>query len=376
MDVYRPGNVPCPSRTLHIEVLDDELCIYDWATQRVHALNTTAARVWRLCDGTRSIAQIAEMLRDPRSGEAEALVSLAVAEFAAAGLLEIHAPMGVMGISRRDLVKRLGLTAGLLPVVSSIVAPSPAYAASGNSQTFNYTGASQTFVVPAGVTHVTVDALGAAGGPTSIAGTGVGGLGGRTTATIAVSPGETLTVRVGGQGEISFLVTGNEANGGFNGGGHGNGADGGGGGGGASDVTRGSTKLVVAGGGGGAGRRVNGGAGGGLTGVAGATDAPAGAGGGGGGTQTTGGHGGAAGVGGSPGESGGLGQGGGSLVPAGGGGGGGYYGGGAGGRSGLASVTPFVCGGGGGGSSYTDPAATSVMHAGVRSGNGQIVISW
>ena len=69
------------------------------------------------------------------------------------------------------------------------------------SMTFNFTGGPQTFTVPAGVVSVTIQATGAAGG--------MGGApprrgwpGGRTTATVSVTPGALLTVRVGGVGQM------------------------------------------------------------------------------------------------------------------------------------------------------------------------------
>ncbi len=108
---------------------------------------------------------------------------------------------------------------------------------------FAFTGAPQTFVVP-NVTslHVIVD--GAQGGANWVDNVNFGG---RTEATIAVTPGETLTVFVGEQ--PTSLA------GGFNGGGAGE--TGGRGGGGASDIRRGgialTDRVVVAGGGGGAG---------------------------------------------------------------------------------------------------------------------------
>ncbi|MBV8066636.1 MAG: hypothetical protein JO113_01565, partial [Candidatus Eremiobacteraeota bacterium] len=116
-------------------------------------------------------------------------------------------------------------------------------AAAHGSEKFKYTGAKQKFKVPAGVAHVTIDALGAAGGGGG-ASTAPGGNGGLVKATIAVTPGETLGVFVGG------------ANGGFNGGGPGSpsGTEGGGG---ASDVRQGgdtlTNRVVIAGGGGGGG---------------------------------------------------------------------------------------------------------------------------
>jgi hypothetical protein len=369
MNAPRASYVPRRSRTVHSEILNDEICLYEWTTTRVHALNATAARVWSLCDGTLSVAQIAEALRGDIGVHAEEVVGLAVAQFSEAGLLEAPVPAGALALSRRGLVKRLGLTAAMLPVVSSIAAPSALEAQSGNTQVFNSIGASQTFVVPAGVTQITVDAHGARG-------QNIGGSqGGQVIATIPVTAGETLIVMVGSPN-------------GFNGGGAGSGA--GGGGGGASDVRRGSTRLVVAGGGGGcaAGSKLgNGpGVGGGTTGGAGEngnTTPPAS--GGGGGTQTAGGAGGAGALGGTAGTAGTLGIGGtggdgGGIHPVsqrdgGGGGGGGYFGGGGGG--GATTSLGQNSGGGGGGSSYTDPAATNVTHVqGVSFGLGRVTITW
>ncbi|NCU77329.1 MAG: hypothetical protein EBV59_10410, partial [Synechococcaceae bacterium WB7_1C_051] len=229
------------------------------------------------------------------------------------------------------------------------------------SQSFNYTGSQQTWTVPAGVTSVTVDVQGAQGGATAW---GNAGLGGRTQATIPVSPGSTIYINVGGQGNTSV--------GGFNGGGAPYGCGCVGGGGGASDVRIGGNALgnraVVAGGGGGGGYGWNwnnnhGGNGGGLTGEAGKTNngynaTYCGQ----GGTQAAGGAG-AAGWGAPAGS---LGNGGGSAYY-GASGGGGYYGGGSG----------YYGGGAGGGSSYTFNTATAVTHTqGYKSGNGLVTITW
>jgi hypothetical protein len=113
-----------------------------------------------------------------------------------------------------------------------------------HEQKFSYTGKPQQFKVPQNVSKVTVDALGARGA-------GTNGAGARVLATIPVTPGETLAVYVGGQGDA--------ANGGYNGGASGGASTaghGGFGGGGASDVRAAGDKLsdrilVAAGGGGG-----------------------------------------------------------------------------------------------------------------------------
>lgn len=71
--------------------------------------------------------------------------------------------------------------------------------------TFSYTGAAQSWTVPAGVTSVQVDLRGAQGQSV------FGGLGGETIATIPVTPGQNLGVYVGGTGASGI--------GGWNGGG-------------------------------------------------------------------------------------------------------------------------------------------------------------
>lgn len=234
-----------------------------------------------------------------------------------------------------------------------------------DTQTFSYTGAFQTFVVPADVTVLTVDTYGAQGstGTSSVP----GGLGGRVRSNISVTPGETLRVYVGGQA-------------GFNGGGVNVNGRGGGTGGGASDIRRTpyalADRLVVAGGGGGSGAAVGGA--GGAGGIGGYPNGNAGSGGGGGnggggGTQTAGGAGGTGANNSDPGV---LGSGGATYGfqngSGGGGGGGGYYGGGGGGSGNSGAPGG---GGGGGGSGFTTNNY-DLIQSGVRSGDGQVILTW
>ena len=264
-------------------------------------------------------------------------------------------------------------------------------------QTFDFTGASQTFTVPSLVSQITIQAAGAQGG-TGNAGSGLsaaGGEGGTVSATIRVTPGQAFTMNVGGAG-----VAGSGA------------------GGGASIVTLGSVTIAVAGGGGGGGTGSGnglasgnccfaipggaGGAGGGLTGLAGGPGLTATVVGninfaclmGGGGGDTTHGIGGAVGTnsatlppsdpsdlritsfsaGATAGgfESGGVGINNGS-------GGVGYYGGGGGGGAVCSSLSygAGATSGGGGGSAFAEPSATSVTYTtGTQAGNGQVGVSY
>ena len=112
-----------------VRELPGELLVYDQGQHRAHCLNRTAATVLQNADGTRSVADLARLLApqaDP--AESEAVVEETLARLAEAGLLEAAAPSG--GWSRRECVRRVGLAAAvLLPVVASIVVPSPAEAA-------------------------------------------------------------------------------------------------------------------------------------------------------------------------------------------------------------------------------------------------------
>ena len=163
----------------------------------MHTLNPTAASVWMQCDGQTTLDGIAARLSPDVPGAArDALVRLTLRELDEARLL-VPMPSADPQLSRRELIRRAGVAAILLPVVSSIVAPTPLDAQSANSRTFDFTGAAQSFTVPAGVTRITVAAYGASGG-TSLS---LGGKGGLVTATLPVTAGETLSVFVGGAAE-------------------------------------------------------------------------------------------------------------------------------------------------------------------------------
>ena len=79
--------------------------------------------------------------------------------------------------------------------------------------TLGYTGAAQTFSVPAGVTSVTVTAWGGRGGKPDGATAGAGGRGAYVTGTFGVSGGATLTVVVGGDGSSPAAGFGSGAGG-------------------------------------------------------------------------------------------------------------------------------------------------------------------
>ncbi len=256
-------------------------------------------------------------------------------------------------------------------------APTAAQAA---SQTYECTGGQAPFTVPAGVTQLHVEAHGGQG--QTRGGSLLGGYGGTVTATLPVTPGETVQVVPGCAGNQHHNF--GWGVGGDHGLGHSADAeDGGFGGGGSAVVELDGTALVVAGGGGGDGGD---GAGGGFAGQGGrggnggidpqkggqgCTSFGCGNGG-----SSGGGDGGCAACEGAGNHNGGAGTSSSAIDGGGGGGGGGYVGGG-GGHGGSGFIAGDGGGGGGGGSSYVIATATDVSYGTATSGgDGMVMLSW
>ncbi len=143
------------------EEIGGEYVVYDAESQRAHRLNPVAAAVWRNCDGTRSEEVLTERVSreldscDP--DEVEALVELALIELRSAGLLreadpcpcEDEAPLDDATrvddgyLTRRDALKRIGgmgAAASVLPLITTVLAPTPAMARSSDSRSDDESG--------------------------------------------------------------------------------------------------------------------------------------------------------------------------------------------------------------------------------------------
>jgi Coenzyme PQQ synthesis protein D (PqqD) len=117
---------------LLVEEAGNEVVIYNLEGHRVHCLNEQAVRIWKLCNGTRTVKQIAgklDIALDPASREV--VVGNATAQFERLGLVEAFAGAPAI-ISRRDMTRRIGIGAAavVLPLITSIVAPTQAQTAS------------------------------------------------------------------------------------------------------------------------------------------------------------------------------------------------------------------------------------------------------
>ncbi len=116
----------------------------------------------------------------------------------------------------KNILASCVLVGSSIAAVAGVVGAGPASGVSPTTESFSYTGAGQTWVVPAGVTSAQFDVYGAAGGDNSIDGCNdLGGLGGHVTATLTVTPGQSIDIVVGGHGGNPITEGGL---GGFNGG--------------------------------------------------------------------------------------------------------------------------------------------------------------
>lgn len=130
----RRGQTP-KARTegLVVKQLVDEVLVYDLRTHKAHCLNPASALVWNLCDGRRTISEIAALLSTEEEGLfTQEVVWLALNQLERFSLLEekIEQPSSSILLSRRELAKRMGLVSvAALPFILSILAPEAAAAA-------------------------------------------------------------------------------------------------------------------------------------------------------------------------------------------------------------------------------------------------------
>jgi hypothetical protein len=119
---------------LLVQELSHEVLVYDLERDKAHCLNPTAALIWKHCDGRTSVNEITRLL-EKSSGVSvdEDVVWCALNQLEKDRLLQepMAWPAGVERISRRELVRRLGIGAAIaIPLVTSIIAPTAAYAGS------------------------------------------------------------------------------------------------------------------------------------------------------------------------------------------------------------------------------------------------------
>ena len=117
---------------LVVQEMPDEVLVYDLNTNKAHCLNKSAAAVWKNCDGSNSISDIAAILKNEfKTPVSDDFVWLAIDQLGKDELLEQKITAPANGLTRREAMRRVALASLIaLPVVASLTAPTAAQAAS------------------------------------------------------------------------------------------------------------------------------------------------------------------------------------------------------------------------------------------------------
>jgi hypothetical protein len=119
------------SKDMVVQNFDKEVLIYDFNTSKAFCLNETAAKVFNACDGKTTFSELKTEFQF-----SDDIISLALDELLKRNLLteDANYQSAFTATNRREIIKKIGLASMIaLPVVSSIVAPTSAQAASGGA---------------------------------------------------------------------------------------------------------------------------------------------------------------------------------------------------------------------------------------------------
>ena len=123
------------SARMVIQEVREEVLVYDLETNKAVCLNETSAVIWSLCDGQKTVVQIAdEVSKKLKCAVNKDLVWLALEQLKKEQLLQNDDDFGSRfeGLTRREVVRNIAMTSMVaLPIVSAIVAPQASFAQSG-----------------------------------------------------------------------------------------------------------------------------------------------------------------------------------------------------------------------------------------------------
>ena len=130
----RPRSIQGDRITL--QEVDTETLLYDERSHKAWCLNRSSASIWRLCNGERTIAEIAaEATVELGSPVSEDLVLLTIEELREKELLEAEIQeLPHSDLSRREMIARVSLTAAaLLPVIAALTVSAAAQGLGGSA---------------------------------------------------------------------------------------------------------------------------------------------------------------------------------------------------------------------------------------------------
>ncbi len=111
---------------LVVREIDDEVLVYDLERDTALCLNQTAATVWKSCNGERTVGEITALVAVALGFEVdEQVVWFALDQLSKDHLLEESAVLAEngSGLTRRQLLKRVGVVAAAVPVITAITTP-------------------------------------------------------------------------------------------------------------------------------------------------------------------------------------------------------------------------------------------------------------
>ena len=117
---------------LLVEKLPDEVLVYDLDRNKAHCLNSTAALIWNHCDGRTSVEDLVLILEEQSKAKVQKdVVWFGLDQLRTARLLEgpLARSTSQERVSRRELVKKIGLAVSI-PMIVSVLAPTASAALS------------------------------------------------------------------------------------------------------------------------------------------------------------------------------------------------------------------------------------------------------
>jgi len=118
-----------------VQQVGSDLVVYDELRDRAHSLNHVAASVYQHADGTRDIEGLAAAASAELGVPCDRdVVQDALGRLAGVELLDERYTPEAPQIARRAALRRIGLAAAALPMITTLVAPPPLLARSGGGR--------------------------------------------------------------------------------------------------------------------------------------------------------------------------------------------------------------------------------------------------
>lgn len=122
------------SKNLVVQQAENEVLVYDLDTNKAICLNETSAFIWQNCDGKKDFAGIQKSV-EKKFGElvSKDFIKFAIDQLKKENLIanDEEIETGFSGLSRREVIKRIGLGSLVaLPIIASLTAPMAVSAAS------------------------------------------------------------------------------------------------------------------------------------------------------------------------------------------------------------------------------------------------------